>query len=71
MGLLEKAGKIKDDEKPKKAVAKAKKSAEKPVKAAKAKPKPVKKEVQKREKKERAPRVARVMPDDFLSLIHI
>lgn len=65
MGLLEKAGKIKDDEKPKKAVAKAKKSAEKPVKAAKAKPKPVKKEVQKREKKERAPRVARVMPDDF------
>ncbi len=65
MGLLEKAGKIKDDEKPKKAAAKAKKTKEKPVKAAKAKAKPVKKVAEKREKKERKPRVARVMPDEF------
>ena len=69
MGLLEKAGKIKDDDKPKKAVAKATKSKAKPVKAAKAKPKakakPAKKEAVVREKKERKPRVARVMPDDF------
>ena len=65
MGLLEKAGKIKDDEKPKKAAAKAKKTKEKPVKAAKAKAKPAKKEAVKREKKERKPRVARVMPDEY------
>ena len=38
MGLLEKAGKIKDDDKPKKAAAKAKTVKAKPVKAAKAKP---------------------------------
>jgi len=69
MGLLEKAGKIKDDDKPKKAVAKAKKSKAKPVKAAKvkavkAKPKPAK-DVEKGVPKERKPRVARVMPDEF------
>ena len=74
MGLLEKAGKIKDDEKPKKAVAKATKSKAKPAKAAKAKAKPVKavkakakpaKDVAKSVPKERKPRVARVMPDEF------
>ena len=68
MGLLEKAGKIKDDEKPKKAAAKAKKStakAAKAPKAAKAKPKPVKKVAEKREPRERKERIARVMPDGF------
>ena len=61
MGLLEKAGKIKDDTKPKKAVAKAKKATKaepKPVKAAKAKP-------SRKEKVKRVPREARVMPDEF------
>ena len=64
MGLLEKAGKIKDDDKPKKAVAKAKKA----TKAKKADPKPVKAAKAKRsrkEKGERVPREARVMPDGF------
>ena len=68
MGLLEKAGKIKDDEKPKKAAVKAKKStakAAKAPKAAKAKPKPEKKVAEKRVPKERKERVARVMPDGF------
>ena len=61
MGLLEKAGKIKDEDKPKKAAAKAKKAEPKAVKAAKAKP-------AKKEKVARAPRKpreARVMPDEF------
>jgi len=64
MGLLEKAGKIKDDDKPKKAVSKAKKATKpkkadpKPVKAAKAKP-------SRKERVKRAPREARLMPDEF------
>ena len=60
MGLLEKAGKIKDDEKPKKAAKKAKKAEVKPAKQAK----PVKAKP-KKEKRERAPRDPRVMPDGF------
>tara|TARA_B110001454_G_scaffold133862_1_gene124625 strand:- start:185 stop:964 length:780 start_codon:yes stop_codon:yes gene_type:complete len=61
MGLLEKAGKIKDDGKPKKAVAKAKKATKadpKPVKVAKAK-------ASRKEKAKRVPKEARVMPDGF------
>ena len=61
MGLLEKAGKIKDEGKPKKAVAKAKKTTKaepKPVKVAKAKP-------SRKEKAKRVPKEARVMPDGF------
>ena len=60
MGLLEKAGKKKEEIKPKKAAKKAKKAEPKPAKqakAAKAKPK--------KEKRERAPRDPRVMPDGF------
>ena len=60
MGLLEKAGKKKEEIKPKKATKKAKKAEPKPAKqakAAKAKPK--------KEKRERAPRDPRVMPDGF------
>jgi len=63
MGLLEKAGKIKDDDKPKKAAVKANKAKAKPVKAAKAKPE--KKLKTAREPRERKVRVPRVMPDDF------
>ena len=62
MGLLEKAGKKKDEVKPKKAAKKAKKAEPKPAKqskAEKAKAKP------KREKRERKQRDPRVMPDDF------
>lgn len=60
MGLLEKAGKKKEEIKPKKATKKAKKAEPKPAKQAKAaKPKP------KKEKRERAPRDPRVMPDGF------
>ena len=62
MGLLEKAGKIKDDDKPKKAT-KAKKAAPKPVKTAKAKP--VAKEKSKREPRKKSPREPRVMPEEF------
>ena len=62
MGLLEKAGKIKDDEKPKKAT-KAKTAAPKPVKTAKAKP--VAKEKSKREPRKKSPREPRVMPEEF------
>ena len=78
MGLLEKAGKIKDDEKPKKATKKdtpkAAKAKPKPAKAAKAKPKAAKASKVKskgsdksnaKEAKQRKPRVAREMPDDF------
>jgi hypothetical protein len=60
MGLLEKAGKKKEEIKPKKAAKKAKKTEPKPAKqakAAKAKPK--------KEARERKPRDPRVMPDDF------
>ena len=64
MGLLEKAGKKKEDEAPK--ATKAKKAVAKPVKAAKAakaaKPAKEKKVKQPRERKERSPRV---MPDEF------
>tara|TARA_B100001029_G_C15034595_1_gene439276 strand:+ start:857 stop:1645 length:789 start_codon:yes stop_codon:yes gene_type:complete len=64
MGLLEKAGKKKDDVVPKKAAAKAKKAASvKPVKAAK-KAKPAK-EKKTREPRERKEREARVMPDGY------
>ena len=63
MGLLEKAGKIKDDDKPKKAAAKAKTVKAKPVKAAKAKP--VKKAKPAREPREKKAREPRVMPDNF------
>jgi hypothetical protein len=63
MGLLEKAGKIKDDDKPKKAVAKATRAKAKPVKVAKAKP--VKKQKAAREPRERKIREPRVMPDEF------
>ena len=62
MGLLEKAGKIKEDVKPKKAAKKVKKAEPKPVKQAKiakAKAKP------KKEQRERKPRDPRVMPDGF------
>ena len=62
MGLLEKAGKIKDDDKPKKAVSKAKKADPKPVKTAKAKPA---KEKSKRDSRTKSPREPRVMPDGF------
>jgi uncharacterized RDD family membrane protein YckC len=62
VGLLEKAGKIKDDEKPKKA-AKAKKADPKPVKTAKSKT-PAK-EKAKREPRKKTPREPRVMPDEF------
>ena len=64
MGLLEKAGKIKDDDKPKKAAVKAKKAEAKPAKAAK-KAKPVKKAKAAREPRERKTREPRVMPDGF------
>ena len=64
MGLLEKAGKKKDDSAPKKAAKKAKPAkAVKAQKAAKA-PKPVK-EKKTREPRERKERVAREMPDEF------
>ena len=67
MGLLEKAGKKKDDDVPKKAATKAKKAA-KPVKAAKVAkakaPKPVK-EKKTREPRDRKERAPRVMPDEF------
>ena len=64
MGLLEKAGKKKDDSAPKKAAKKAKPAkAVKAQKAAKA-PKPVK-EKKTREPRERKERVAREMPDQF------
>jgi len=62
VGLLEKAGKMKDEEKPKKAVAKAKKAEPKPV-AAKAKPS--RKEKAKREPRQKKQRDPRVMPDEF------
>ena len=62
MGLLEKAGKMNDEEKPKKAVAKAKKAEPKPV-AAKAKPS--RKEKAKREPRQKKQRDPRVMPDEF------
>ena len=62
MGLLEKAGKKKDDVAPKKAAKKAKPAA-KAVKAAKS-PKPVK-EKKTRQPRERKERVAKVMPDEF------
>jgi hypothetical protein len=62
VGLLEKAGKIKDDGKPKKAVAKAKKA----TKATKADPKPVKAaKASRKDKAKRVPREARVMPQGF------
>ncbi len=62
MGLLEKAGKIKDDGKPKKAVAKAKKA----TKATKADPKPVKAaKASRKDKAKRVPKEARVMPQGF------
>ena len=67
MGLLEKAGKKKDDDVPKKAAATKAKKAAKPVKTAKAKakaPKPVK-EKKTREPRERKERAPRVMPDEF------
>tara|TARA_B110000438_G_scaffold35088_1_gene34828 strand:+ start:302 stop:1087 length:786 start_codon:yes stop_codon:yes gene_type:complete len=63
MGLLEKAGKIKDGDKPKKAVAKATKGKAKPVKAVKAKP--VKAQKAARKPRERVAREPRVMPDGF------
>ena len=64
MGLLEKAGKKKDDSAPKKAAKKAKPAkAVKAQKAVKA-PKPVK-EKKTREPRERKERVAREMPDEF------
>ena len=67
MGLLEKAGKKKDDDVPKKVATKAKKAAKpvKTAKTAKAKaPKPVK-EKKTREPRERKERAPRVMPDEF------
>ena len=62
MGLLEKAGKMKEEDKPKKAVAKAKKAEPKPV-AAKAKPS--RKEKAKREPRQKKQREPRVMPEEF------
>jgi len=64
MGLLEKAGKIKDDVKPKKAAVKAKKAETKPVKAAK-KAKPAKKAKAASVPRQKKTREPRVMPDDF------
>ena len=63
MGLLEKAGKIKDDDKPKKAASKVKAAKAKPVKEAKVKP--VKKAKPAREPREKKVREPRVMPDNF------
>jgi len=78
MGLLEKAGKIKDDDKPKKATKKATpkaaKAKPKAVKAAKAKPKaakakskakPSSDDTETKQPRQRKPRVARVMPDEY------
>jgi len=63
MGLLEKAGKRKDEEKPKKVAKAAKKAVAKPAKTAKkAKPVKEKKAKQPRERKARDPRV---LPDGF------
>jgi len=62
VGLLEKAGKMKEEDKPKKAVAKAKKAEPKPV-AVKAKPS--RKEKAKREPRQKKQREPRVMPDEF------
>ena len=63
MGLLEKAGKIKDDDKPKKAAAKTKTVKAKPVKETKLKP--VKKAKPAREPREKKVREPRIMPDNF------
>ncbi len=62
MGLLEKAGKKKDEVKPKKAAKKAKKAEPKPAKQSKAE---VAKSKPKKAKRERAPRDPRVMPDGY------
>ena len=63
MGLLEKAGKMKDDDAPKKAKKQAKVAKAKPAKAAK-KAAPAK-EKAKRQPREKKPRDPRVMPDGF------
>ena len=65
MGLLEKAGKIKDDDKPKKAAKKAKKADAVLEPAKKAKEKPAKKAKAARQPRERKAREPRVMPDDY------
>ena len=65
MGLLEKAGKIKDDDKPKKAAKKAKKADAVLEPAKKVKEKPAKKAKAARQPRERKAREPRVMPDDY------
>ena len=65
MGLLEKAGKIKDDEKPKKAAKKAKKADAVLEPAKKVKEKPAKKAKAARQPRERKAREPRLMPDNY------
>ena len=65
MGLLEKAGKIKDDEKPKKAAKKAKKADAVLEPAKKGKEKPAKKAKAARQPRERKAREPRLMPDNY------